>query len=186
MARPARPRGPMRRLLAVAGCALGLAFADAQPAAAEPDWIIKQPGDELRFADLGFGTLFDGHHGFGFTPGVSLGIPVLEDGFIRGLNDSFFIEPGLYFGARFDDRRADYFWVVPEFGPRWNFHLTPRWDVFPALKVGWAFGRHQEPWVRATVGTVWWFSRPWGLRLETSGGHPTPAMLYVGLSYQFL
>jgi hypothetical protein len=174
----------LRRLLQ--GLTLALSLGTGGSAAAEPDWIIRQPGDELRFTDLSFGAIFDGHHGFGMSPGVSLGIPVLDGGFIRGLNDSFFLEPGLFFAARFDDKRADYFWVIPEFGPRWNFHLTPNWDVFPAVKAGWAFGRHQEFWFRGTVGTQWWFARPWALRLETSAGTPTGANLYLGMSYQFL
>jgi len=181
-------RGPfMRGGLRVLGAALALAIGLTAPSAkAEPDWIIRQPGDELRFTDLSIGAIVDGHHGVGLTHGLSLGIPVLDNGFIRAVNDSFFLEPGLYFSARFDKHHADYFWVIPEFGPRWNFHLTPKWDVFPAIKAGWAIGPHDRFWFRGTVGTQWWFAKPWGLRMEASAHAKVGGSLYIGLSYKFL
>jgi len=168
-------------LLLGASMAAGL----TNSARAEPQWIIGRPSDERRLTDLSFGAGISGGRGFAFTPGVMLGIPIVDGGFIRPINDSLFLEPGLFLGVR--HRRDDtYVWVIPEFGPRWNFHLTPNWDAFGALKLGWAIGKEGDLWVRGTAGMQWWFARPWALRLETNAGHPVGPGLFVGLSYQFL
>jgi hypothetical protein len=154
---------------------------------AEPQWIIGQRSEEQRFTDLSFGAVLDGSYGFGFTPGVTLGIPLLDGGFIPPINDSLFLEPGLFVATRFH-KDDTYVWVIPEFGPRWNFHLTPNWDAFATLKAGWAIGSEGGFWLRGTVGMNWWFARPWALRLETSQGrhghHVGPAG-YLAFTYQF-
>ena len=160
---------------------------------AEPHWIIGQRSEEQRFTDLSFGAVLDGGYGFGFAPGVTLGIPILDGGFIPPINDSVFLEPGLFLSMRFhddhwhdpDDDDDFYLWVIPELGPRWNFHLTPNWDAFATLKAGVAIGQDTEFWLRGTAGMNWWFARPWALRLETSAGHPVGPGAYIGLTFQF-
>ena len=152
---------------------------------AEPDWIIGRRTSERRMTDLSFGSGLGGGRGYAFTPSVMLGIPLLDGGFIPPVNDSLFLEPGLLIGVR--HRKDDtYVWVIPEFGPRWNFHLTPNWDAFATLKLGWAIGKEGDLWLRTTAGMQWWFKRPWSLRLETGGGLLVGPGLFVGLSYQFL
>jgi hypothetical protein len=168
------------------GALYGAALFWPSTSRAEPQWIIGYPSDEVRMTDLSFGTALDGGWGFGLTPGVQLSIPVLDSGFIRSINDSFHLEPGLFLSARFNRRGESFVWVVPEFGPRWNFHLTPNWDAFAQIKVGWAIGKHHDFWLRAGPGMQWWFKRPWGLRLEAWGGPRTHGGGYLGLSYQFL
>ena len=163
-------------------CVLGL----APQANAQPEWIISQPSDEIRFTDLSFGALFDGGYGFGLTPGIQMGIPVLDSGFIPALNDSFFLEGGLLVSAHFRRRARDDVWVVPEVGPRWNFHLTPNWDAFVSVKLGWAIGPHGDFWIRGSAGTSWWFVPEWALRAEFSGGAVVGPGGYLGLSYRFL
>ena len=170
-------------------------LAGASLARAEPHWIIGQRSEETRFTDLSFGAQLDGHHGFGFAPGVTLGIPLLDGGFIPPINDSVFLEPGLFVSMRFhdhdhgpgnDDDDDDFWvWVIPEIGPRWNFHLTPNWDAFATLKAGVAIGPDTDFWLRGTAGMNWWFARPWALRLETSAGHPIGPSGYIGLTFQF-
>jgi len=153
-------------------------------ARAEPDWIVGRPSDARRMTDLSFGSGLAGGRGFAATPGVMLGIPILDSGFIRPVNDAIFLEPGLFLGVR--NRHDDtYLWVIPEFGPRWNFYLTPNWDVFGAIKAGWAIGSHGNFWLRGTVGMQWWFARPWALRLESAAGSIGPG-IFAGMSYQFL
>jgi hypothetical protein len=115
---------------------------------------------------------------------VTLGIPILDGGFIRPINDSVFLEPGLFVSTHFDHHHT-FVWVIPEVGPRWNFHLTPNWDAFGALKLGWAIGEHGDFWLRATAGMNWWFARPWALRLETTAGANLGPGLYIGLTHQF-
>jgi hypothetical protein len=155
-------------------------------AQAQPEWIIGQASDEIRFTDLTLSSLFDGGYGFGFTPGVQMGIPVLEGGFIPALNDSFFIEPGLLVSMRFRRDAKDLVWVVPEVGPRWNFHLTPSWDAFVTCKLGWAIGTKGDFWIRGTLGTNWWFVAAWALRAEFSAGAVVGPGGSIGLSYRFL
>jgi hypothetical protein len=155
-------------------------------ARAEPQWIIGEPSDALRMTDLSFGAVLDGGYGFGFTPGVQLAVPILDAGFIRPINDSVYIEPGLFIAARFGRKDENFVWVVPEVGPRWNFHLTPNWDAFAAIKLGWAIGKHHDFWLRAGPGMLWWFRRPWALRIEGGGGPRVGAGVYLGITYQFL
>jgi hypothetical protein len=167
-------------------CPLLWSFARSAPARAEPEWIIGQPSDELRMTDLSFGATLDGGYGFGITPGLQMGIPIVDGGLIRPINDSFYLEPGLFMGVRLHrDTDTDY-WAIPEVGPRWNFHLTPRWDAFATLKLGWAIGNEGDFWVRGTIGMQWWFARQWALRLESTGASIVGAGGYIGLSYRFM
>lgn len=163
-----------------------LGLSQGAPARAEPEWIIGQPSDELRMTDLSLGATLDGGHGFGITPGVQMGIPIVDGGFIRPINDSLYLEPGLFMGVRIHRNDPTNFWAIPEIGPRWNFHLTPHWDAFAALKLGWAIGKEGDFWIRGTVGMQWWFVRQWALRLETGGGFPMGGGLYLGMSYRFM
>lgn len=155
-------------------------------ARAEPEWIIGQPSDELRMTDLSFGAILDGGHGFGLTPGLQMGIPIVDGGLIRPINDSFYLEPGLFVSMRFQHDEPNLYWFVPEIGPRWNFHLTPHWDAFATLKFGWAIGKDGDFWIRGTVGMQWWFARPWALRLETDAAAVVGPGVFLGLSYRFL
>ena len=159
--------------------------ADAAPARAEPQWIIGERREDLRATDLSFGAGISGGRYLALTPGLMLGIPLLDGGFIPPINDSLFLEPGVFAGVRFRDDKT-YGWVVPEVGPRWNFHLTPRWDAYALLKLGLAIGNDVDLWLRSAVGMQWWFNRPWALRLETGGGLYVGGGLFVGFSYQFI
>lgn len=166
---------------------LWLALSLTTPSArAEPTWIVAQPSDELRFTDLSFGVLVDGGYGIGVTPSIQLGVPVLNSGLIPSVNDSFYVEPGLLISTRFRQDAKDLVWVIPEFGPRWDFHLTPTWDVFASIKVGWAIGHEGDFWVRGTLGALWWLRPTWSLRLETAYGAVVGAGGYLGLGYRFL
>lgn len=157
-----------------------------RPASADPEWIIGYPSDEIRMTDLSFGTLFDGREGFGLLAGAQLAVPILDAGLVRPINDALYIEPGLFVGGRFHRDRDDHWWVVPEVGPRWNFYLTPHWDVFASIKFGWAIGRHGDFWVRGTAGARWWFLPQLALRAEIAGAAVVGGEGYLGLSYRFL
>src|SRR5690348_5030946 len=128
-------------------CLLAGLLGAALPAHAEPEWIIGQRSEQRRFTDLSVRAMLDGGDGFGFSPGVQMGIPLVDGGLIRPINDSFYLEPGLLLSTRFHQHGKDYVWVVPELGPRWNFHLTPFWDVFASLKLGWAIGTEGDFWI---------------------------------------
>jgi hypothetical protein len=163
-------------------------------AEAEPNWIIGQRSDGPRYTQLSFGAALDGYYGFGFTPGVLLGIPIVDGGFIPPINDSLYLEPGLHVSTHFghrrrhrldDDRDDIYVWVIPEIGPRWNFHLTPNWDVFATIKAGWAIGSEGGFWIRGTAGMNWFFARPWSLRIETASGRHHGPGAFIGLTFEF-
>jgi hypothetical protein len=173
-----------RKWPACALLALALGFLTSS-ARAEPEWIIGNPSEERRPAELSLGAGVGGGRHTILTPGVMFGIPLLDGGFIRPINDSLYLEPGVFMGAHFRDDDT-YLWVIPEVGPKWNFHLTPRWDVYASLKLGWAIGRHGDFWLRSNVGMQWWVNRPWALRLETGAGIHHGAGLFIGASYQFL
>jgi hypothetical protein len=158
----------------------------ATDAAAQPEWIVAQPSDEIRFTDLSLGSLLDGGDGFGLSPGIHLGVPLLNGGVIPPINDSLYLEAGLYVSARFHRHADNYVWAVPEIGPRWNFHLTPTWDAYATLKFGWAIGEHGDFWLRSGVGTLWWFADAWGLRGEIGYGALVGTAAYLGLSYRFM
>lgn len=164
---------------------LGVVFVSPR-VEAQPEWIIGQPSDQIRLTDLTFGSLFDGGYGFGLSPGVQIGIPVLDGGFIPAINDSFYLEPGLLVSIRLRRDTSDYVWAVPEVGPRWNFHLTTTWDVFAAVKLGWAIGSQGDFWFRASAGTQWWFTPSWALRGEFGYGAVIGPNGFLGLSYRFL
>jgi hypothetical protein len=174
------------RLICLQVCVAIWCLGASAPARAEPEWIIGQPSDELRMTDLSFGTTLDGGYGFGITTGLQMGIPIVDGGLIRPINDSFYLEPGLFMSARLHRDGENYYWAVPEIGPRWNFHLTPVWDAFASLKLGWAIGDEGDFWIRGTVGMQWWFARQWALRVETTAGALIDAGVYLGISYRFM
>jgi len=153
---------------------------------ADPEWIVGQPSDEIRMTELSMGALLDGGFGFGFSPGLLMSVTVLDSGFVPSLNDSFAVEFGAFMSARIGYRHDNLLWFVPEVGPRWNFHLTRRWDAFATLKAGWAVGKYGDFWFRGTLGNNVWLSDAWAVRLELSPGTIAKFSGFVGLTYKFL
>ena len=113
--------------------------------------IIKNPGDHPPYKvelephlALGWGHLYRGN---GFGVGARVGIVVVDNGFIKTINNSVAISFGLdwirYSDCYYYDRRgrfeygcgASYF-VFPV-TMQWNFWLSPKWSVFaePGLYV---------------------------------------------------
>ncbi|HEX6241761.1 MAG TPA: hypothetical protein VFZ61_12725 [Polyangiales bacterium] len=163
-----------------------LLLGSAARSSAQVEWVIAQPSDEIRLTDLSLGAVFDGGEGFGVTPGFQMGIPLVNAGLIPAINDSLFLEPGLLVSVRIRKHEDDLAWVVPELGPRWNFHLAPTWDVFASVKLGWAIGREGDLWLRGTLGSLWWFVPSWSLRAEFAYGAVVGAGGYLGMGYRFL
>jgi hypothetical protein len=126
-----------------------LAWSDARAQS-----IIKDPGDHPSYkvelephAVLGWGDLY--HGGSGFGVGARASIPIVDNGFVRTINNSVAITFGVdwvhYSDCYYYDNRgvqrygygcgADYF-AFPV-AMQWNFWLTPHWSVFgePGLFV---------------------------------------------------
>jgi len=147
------------------------------------DWIITEPeagaerNQQLDFvvgATRGWTTAG--------TPGVIYGIPIVGDGFIPPVNDSFYLQFGAFFPLYFGDPFAA--GAIGGGGVRWNFHLTPQWDVFWTAMGGWEAGltgEHTgELWYNTGAGAHFKFSEGVYLRLETG----TYGYATVGLSIQ--
>jgi hypothetical protein len=141
----------MSRTFKCALFSVALATAAATPARAES--IIKNPGDhpdykvELEPHGLfGWANLYRDN---GFGVGARASIPIVQNGFVKTINNSVAISFGLdwlrYSGCYFYDRRGGRydgygcgasFFIFPV-AMQWNFWLTPKWSVFgePGLYV---------------------------------------------------
>jgi len=137
----------------------------------EAEWIIEDGSVQDRPVRLALSA---------FILPVSLGlslwtsIPIVHEGFIPDLNDSFDIELGGNFGYYWVDG-GSHLAIVPMAGPRWNFHLTEAWSVFATVKGGF--------WIRlydtrpddvvfsfdGSLGAVWNITDLVGLRFEVGG-----------------
>lgn len=119
------------------GCVLGF------PGEASAESIINNPGDHPSYsvelephALLGWAHLY---RDTGFGAGARLSIPIVDNGFIKSINNSVAISFGVdwirYSGCYYyDDRRYGYgcgasYFVLPA-AMQWNFWLTTRWSVF--------------------------------------------------------
>ncbi|MHB8879370.1 MAG: hypothetical protein ACYC8T_37220 [Myxococcaceae bacterium] len=84
------------------------------------------------------------YDGFGLGVAARYSIPIMAQGFIPTLNDSFELE----FGADFSWVSNYYFGYgysyinlgAPIGEARWTFHLTSKWSVYGKVGVGWNFG----------------------------------------------
>jgi hypothetical protein len=138
----------------VVGCLLGataLVAAASSPAHAQS--IIKNPGDHPDYkVELEPHGVFGWANHWasnGFGLGLRATIPIVQNGFVKTINNSVGISFGLdwlrYDGCYYYDRRAGRydgygcgasFFLVPV-TMQWNFWLTPKWSVFgePGLYV---------------------------------------------------
>ena len=142
-------RIPFASALATLVAITGLAAATD----ARAESIIKNPGDHPTYsvelephAVLGWGHLY---RGSGIGAGARLTIPIVENGFVKTINNSVGISFGLdwmrYGGCYYYDyrgrNRADYGCgasvLVFPVAMQWNFWLSPQWSVFgePGLYV---------------------------------------------------
>ncbi len=125
-----------------------------------------------------------------FGGAVWFGIPVVPQGFIPNVNDSFVVEFGFFanfFIVNTPFQDYSYFGVVPAGGVRWDFFLTPQWSVFATGKIGvrWpVFGDSLAETSFAGMGTVgayWHMSDEMYIRLETGNF----GIAQVGISIPF-
>ena len=143
-----------RKLFLALGCASLLGVLAETPAHAES--IIKNPGDHPDYSFelephglLGWGHLYAGS---GFGLGVRGSIPIVDNGFVKTINNSVAISFGLDWvhyeidnwcnrywrnnpGPCGWDDDADLIWLPVAM--QWNFWLTKSWSVFgePGLAI---------------------------------------------------
>jgi hypothetical protein len=117
--------------------------------------------------------------------GASLwyGLPILPQGFIAPMNDSFDLELGGHVMLVIDRRRQGTFGLMPLGGVRWNFHLTRDWTVFTTLKLGaeLIFGDRFAPTGDGSIGAYLHVSRDLYVRMELG----THGVLRGGVSFPF-
>ena len=138
-----------RRTLLAASCLIGAGIV-GDPSSASAQSIIKSPGDHPDYkvelephAVLGWGHLY---HGQGFGVGARLTIPIVQNGFIKSINNSV----GISFGVDWLRYNDCYYYDTTRYGygcgasyftfpvaMQWNFWLTPKWSVFgePGLYI---------------------------------------------------
>jgi hypothetical protein len=125
-------------LLAFSALALAPSLAGAQS-------IIEHPGDHPRYAFEAEPHLaLDPYEDAGFGPGFRGTFPILENGFIRTINNSIGIGVGLdwLFHDNNCPRELDCKAVTDVVIPvvmQWNFWLHPKWSVFGEPGVAFHF-----------------------------------------------
>lgn len=116
---------------------------------ASAESIIKNPGDHPDYkvelephGVLGWGHLY---HGQGLGVGLRVTIPIVQNGFIKSINNSVGISFGAdwirYSDCYYHDKNVGYgcgasYFTLPV-TMQWNFWLTPKWSVFgePGLYI---------------------------------------------------
>jgi hypothetical protein len=119
---------------------------------ARADDTIKHPGDHPRYnvevephGLLGWDTGFYGSNG-GFGIGARVSIPIVENGFIKTINNSVAISFGgdlVHYGARcgkgdrFDGYDCSANYLLLPVAMQWNFFVHQKWSVFgePGLYI---------------------------------------------------
>ena len=129
---------------------LGLAVAVGSSVAFAGDQTIKTPGDHPHYAIevephglFGFGAL-NSWGGFGFGAGLRLSIPIVQNGFVKQINNSVAIT----FGGDFLHYESCYYAVYGcganylyfPVAMQWNFFVAKSWSVFPEIGVAPYYG----------------------------------------------
>ncbi|MBN1770792.1 MAG: hypothetical protein JXB32_05990 [Deltaproteobacteria bacterium] len=153
---------------------LALAAASAVPAAARAaraSWIVEE---DQRHDDFGL-TAVGGWYLTGFGAEARVTFPIVPDGAIEYLNESFALELGVGYQFYLDDS-GNFHRVGFPVLVRWDFHLTTLWTVYGALGVaaGLPLGRanpsvfwyHGYVWPIAAVGAFLHLGDVFSLRFE--------------------
>jgi hypothetical protein len=138
----------MRRTLALG--LLASIFTLACPETAHAESIINNPGDHPSYKVelepqlvLGWSHLWIGN---GFGLGLRASIPIVENGFVKSINNSVAISFGFdwlrygdcyYVNARFGSYGCGASYFIFPVAMQWNFWLSPNWSVFgePGLYI---------------------------------------------------
>ncbi|MEW5743040.1 MAG: hypothetical protein AB1938_29260 [Myxococcota bacterium] len=139
--------GPTLRVLAVAAYLVaGTAFAQSSGGAAAD---LKGPGgltdgsphrrQRMITVSVGFPYLYYGWGGVGFPfgAGVSYFQPLLHDGFVPNLNDSFNLEVGANLAFAYGGGFSS--WLAIPLTVNWALHFTPEFAGYLKLGAGFNF-----------------------------------------------
>lgn len=149
--------------------------------------IVKQPGDHYRYAVefephllLGWANIdannplprnIDFNHNAGFGPGMRLSIPLVDNGFVKTINNNVALGVGVDWAHYGTNSDVLWFPVVMQ----WNFFLTDVITVFgePGVAIRTISGNNRTDWHVDGVlqlGAKFMFSRNVGLTLRA--GYP--------------
>ena len=108
--------------------------------------------------------------------------PSLNKGFLDGINDSFSWEAGIYSGWVWSGYTVirHNFSFMPAAGGRWNFHLTPRWNIYAAARIGLLINDFQLRGAGA-IGALWKYNDDFSIRAEMDSQH----LLNLGVSFPY-
>lgn len=137
--------------------------------------IIGRPG-------AGYGTglnisVLGSFGGYGGAVGAGIGgvfgFPLLREGFIPSLNDSFHLEFGMFTNVGFYSFGGDAVYFSPFAGARWDFNIVESFTAFAAIRTGPAIGLSRvgtTVYFDGMVGGFWRFAKPVALRFELGAG----------------
>ena len=110
-------------------------------------------------------------------------LPSLEKGFLADLNDSFNLEAGLFSEWKWSPMGASHDLIfMPAMGGRWNFHLTHKWTLYSAARVGLEFTKiGLRPHGAGALGALWQLKPHMSLKAELNTRH----FLNVGVSFPY-
>ena len=154
---------------------------------AEARWTIREIGNHPDYnLELEFHfalSLVEGPYpssGTGFGPGARITVPVLQDGFVRTINNSVAISFGvdwIHFSS-FDRTNVDDFYLPLVM--QWNFWVADSWSVFgePGLALVLRTNRSTTAAPVLNAGARWLLTDDFAVVLR--GGFP---VVTVGLSF---
>lgn len=137
----------MKRLVTAAAISLALAIGLA-PGSAAADSIHERGGlldrrTQDRAPQLSFWAIAPWEYGLvGYGGAIRFAIPIVPQGFIPKLNDSFELELGgdFYYSHTYEAPAL----VVPV-EARWTFHVTPRFSAYGKIGAGFRYGWEHDP-----------------------------------------
>jgi hypothetical protein len=150
------------------------------------DLIIKDTSDHRRPMALSVMAYVPWWYGVGIGFSTAFEIPIMHDGFLPNVNDSFSIEPSFGFAyvdyySGWDDDYALLF--RPAVAALWSFHLKEHLRVYGIVNFGYTrvnrywndrrLGRdfddgYNHFYGEAGAGVIWNFAQRWAVRGEVA------------------
>lgn len=134
---------------------------------------LYDTGTHERPQLLSFFGILPWGYGFGFGAAARYGIPILHDGFIPSLNDSF----GVEFGADFWFASYSYGYLGSNYSygykglllpveAMWSLHFTPQLSAYAKLGLGWNFYFWNDSVNNGLSGSGFWWNGAWGVNYQ--------------------
>lgn len=132
-------RSPIAAIAVAALLSTGVAQARGEPDS------ITDTSAQTRPQNLSVMAYVPWYYGFGIGANVRYEIPVVPNGFIPTINNSFSIEPslGLAYASRgYSGVNYSVFDVTPAMYGIWNFYFNPKFSAYGGLGLGFNIGTY--------------------------------------------